>query len=331
MPGYTWKRCIPAVAALGLLVPACEESPTEAVAPAPVVLRPTLISHVDAANTMSAVDAETGIEYVLNIADRAIYMPGKKINLTNEQTQTAASVFQNIVQSDFMAPQLENAIPDGCPVSHAPGATCEVANREFSGGQSPAPLTLVSRSVGHESAKQVNHLIGYAERFDNLFPPSAPTGPTGGKRIEFYEQDICSDIVNARIPQVQNYRSARHAFFATFLGAAVGEVVGGIVMAYLPTGSGVAAAFDLKAADVMFGGIYIGYMTAMWNTYNCGANASSIAAGPVIRMTPYTMYQTLNGAGEGYVYLSCFTDYVEMSFNGGVTFYRFQVQVCTFI
>lgn len=301
----------------GLALGACAES-TNPVASAAKRVAPGVRGHdlvsglVQDGTTMTMVDEDDGVQYTLDIAARTItrQSDGAVLELTEGQADSAAAAFAGAVRNDPSIPGLE-----------AIGA--------LSGAPTPGPCTGMDGNYCDASALQDPMLIQPIRDAAKGHPGKRPLvrrrTATGTEPVmaSILNGDPCTNIINAALPKVIQYRGARSSFLKRGFRSIFQKLKDAFVSFFLPPGSSDAMEFSQSLFEYATAQVAVGFLAGEWTSYGCRGDLS-VVAGPY-----YHVGGTYSTTPTGGSY-TCAQEQWEISWDGGQTWEAISVKVCQF-
>lgn len=133
--------------------------------------------------------------------------------------------------------------------------------------------------------------------------------------------DMCGDIASAAINAQGNFKRSRTSAWRTIFNYGVSGLVGDILGRSYPAATASAVYLAQEYIDARKRQTEISVLAFAWNSYNC--SASTVTAGRVID------YNAGPGYGPGRT-LQCEDRTVQISFDGGTTWYSVIANVCEY-
>lgn len=261
---------------------------------------------------MTMVDESDGVSYTLDMAERTITRnsDGQVLELSQSQTDSAATLFAGSVVSDPSIPGLESVAALGTPSGDCDGITV------FCDAALPAGVMLLeplpAPPKGHKGR---GPLIRRSPR------SATTTTASDGMTAQFFG-DPCTNIINAALPKVIEYRGYRASFLKQGFLYSLVRVKNEIVRYVLPFGTKEAVGFSGAMSNYLTAQVAIGWLAGNWKTYNC-ANVD-VVAGPY-----YHSGGTYTMTPSGGVWV-CANETWHISWDGGETWEPISVRVCQF-
>jgi hypothetical protein len=309
MANLRWSRRIQVSAAvLSFVAAACTDTPVvpeshDAVLPPPRGLTSTING-----SSITIFEEGFGDAYTLNLETHEITRSsdGAILELDPEQTAAAATAFYGNTVADAILNDFGTVCSPEHPCADAMGTPVD--------GTEPGFI------LTKESESDRNHRGTF---FGPSLVGTLPQKPFRSSRQSFdlMTGGICDDIVNAVFQNKLEYASNRTSFIRDGFVQGVLVGAGAVTRKALPPGTFAAARFMQQIAEAAERRVAISVLGWMWNSYYC--SSQPVTAGPVIR-----------SFGGGYTsdtgYLSCHSESWLISFDGGKTYSRINVEVCDY-
>jgi hypothetical protein len=259
--------------------------------------------------TLTMADQD-GISYTLDRTARTITRGSDHVvlELTAEQADSATAAFLGAIQNDPSIPGLESVAALG---TGEPGG-CKYDMCETSTG---AGMMLMEPVRGRGRHYPVRPPRGRGAGIGGgSMSVTSVTSIMGGDR--------CTDIINAALPQVIQYRGYRDSFLRQGFEYSAEKIREGVVTRFLAPGTDMATAFFQGMANYMTSQVAIGWLAGNWITYSC--RGAGVVAGPYMHSAgTYTMAFSSGS-------FVCHNERWQISWDSGKTWEGVDVKVCEF-
>jgi hypothetical protein len=300
----------------GLVLGGCAEG-ANPVAPGAKGLAPSGRGHdlvsglVQDGTTMTMVDEDDGIQYTLDMAARTItrQSDGLILELNAGQADSAASLFAGSVYHDPSIPGLQ-------------------AIGSLSGSPTSGPCTGMDGNYCDASALRdpllIQPILDTVKGHRGKHPLIRRATTTGGAvSYSLLAGDPCTNIINAALPKVIEYRGARTSFLKQGFRSLFQRLKDGFASIFLPWGSSDAMSFSQTMANYLTAQVAVGFLAGEWTSYGCRGDMT-VVAGPY-----YHVGGTYSTTPTGGSY-TCAQEQWQISWDGGVTWENISVKVCQF-
>jgi hypothetical protein len=279
------------------------------------------------------VDENSGTRYSLNLVANEFRREsdGMTIVLPSDVADTVATAMAMLIQNDPSIESLESlSLPgtpgggctgmpgDPCAASVAPSGLGHPLIVKWAGSRRP-----LDRPGGVAGGGEGRGKHGSASPYSVMSPLTVPGIPMA----DLLAGDVCTNIINAALPQTIDYRGKRTSALDGVFQYGVNQGWNTATKNYLVKGSAAVIRFITVGAEVKMAGIAVGYLRGMWNDYRCGG--SPVVAGPYYHPAAGGDY---TAAAPGMAHdFRCATEEWNISWDDGHHYEKVKVTVCQFV
>jgi hypothetical protein len=323
------RRNIAAV--LAVLLSGCSESnapPTGAGAVGVPTSSSRLLSYQsEDGTTLSVVDERSGRRYSLSLVTNEFRREsdGMTVVLPPDVTDSVATALATLIRNDPSIESLESLSPPGTPGGGCTGMPGD-----------PCAASLPQTGLGFPL------IVQWAGSNPVIATPTDPTGGVsgGGKRgrgsrtvaqpvhaSDFLAGDVCTNIINAALPQTIDYRGKRTSALDGVFEYGASQGWNAATKNYLVRGSATIVKLLTADAEVKMAGVAVGFLRGMWNDYGC--SSQRVVAGPFYHSAAGGDYSASSPAMTHN--FTCADETWQISWDNGRHFEPIKVSVCQFV